>query len=72
MFVATVESSFVAPLLRGDEVFKIDNLSSIPVAFFCIVLAFSQRRWLHASLAPLVTFAVVLDTWLANPTLSAS
>ena len=58
-------------ILEGERMFELSNLSGLPMIAFCLALIASDNRRLHALIAPLLLILVVLDTWLANPTISA-
>lgn len=72
VIAGTVVGTFVKPLLIGDAVLEIGNISGFPMIAICAILALSKNRLLHSIFAPLIVALVVLDTWLVNPAISAS
>ncbi|MDH5344141.1 MAG: hypothetical protein OEW59_00130 [Gammaproteobacteria bacterium] len=69
--IGTVVGTFVLPFIEGEPVFHWSNMSGIPMIAICSALAVSGNRTLHSVFAPLIIVLVVLDTWLANPTISS-
>jgi len=69
--LGTLEGTFIIPFIAQEPVFHPANLSGIPTIVLCVILAVSKNRRIHAFVAPLVLALLVLDTWLANPTISA-
>jgi len=68
--VSTLIGTFLGPIVDGDPIFELANLSGIPMIVICTVLALSKNRRVHSILAPLILVLVVLDTVLANPAIS--
>jgi len=68
----TILGTFVKPLVIGDVVLQVANISGIPMMAICSVLIFSRNHRVHSVLAPLVIIILILDTWLVNPAISAS
>ena len=66
----TSVGTFVAPLMRGDEVFELGNVSGTPLILIALVLIFSKREIAHSLLVPTVMILVILDTWLIMPSIS--
>ena len=71
-FLGTVVGTFSGPLLAQEPVFQLNNLSGFPLMAIFIALIISKSRLVHSILAPLIVVLVVLDTWLANPAISAN
>jgi hypothetical protein len=71
VIVGTTVGTFVMPLLENEPILKWVNISGIPMIVICTVLAISKSRLVHSILAPFIIVLVVLDTWLANPTISS-
>ena len=67
----TLVGNFVRPLVWGNPVFQLSNLPGVPTAAICVVLVLSKNRRVHAILAPLLIFILVLDTLMAGPAISA-
>ncbi len=72
VIAGTLEGTFLQPLVFGDPVFHPSNLSGIPMILLCAVLVYSKRRRVHSLVAPIVLVIVILDTILANPSISAN
>lgn len=70
--LGTLVGTFSGPLLEGEPVFYVDNISGFPVMAICTALIVSKSRRVHSLLAPLIVVLVVLDTWLANPAISGN
>jgi len=70
--LGTVVGTFSGTLLEQEPVFHVNNLSGFPVMAICIVLIISKNHRVHSVLAPLIMVLVILDTWLANPAISAN
>lgn len=70
VIAGTLVGTFVQPLVFGDPVFHIANISGIPMLAFCFVLATSKNRRVHSVLGPIIIVMVLLDTILANPAIS--
>lgn len=62
--------TFLKPLVFGFPVFHMANLSGIPTMAFCVILAVSSHRRVHAVLGPVIILMVLLDTILATPAIS--
>jgi len=71
VIAGTVEGTFVRPLIMGDPVLHVSNLSGMPMIAICIVLASSKSPRVHTVLAPLILIILILDTLLANPAISS-
>ncbi|MDH3427691.1 MAG: hypothetical protein OEM23_04575 [Gemmatimonadota bacterium] len=69
VIAATVEG-FLQPLVFGESVFHLSNLSGIPMVGICVVLAVSKKPRVHWILGPTILVIVLLDTILANPAIS--
>ncbi len=72
VIAGTVLGTFLQPLAGGEPVFHPANLSGIPMIVFCVILATSENRHVHAVLGPTIIVMVLLDTVLANPAISAA
>jgi len=70
--LGTVVGTFSGPLLEQEPIFHANNLSGFLVMAICIALIISKSRRVHSVLAPLIMVLVNLDTWLANPAISAN
>ena len=70
VIAGTVLGTFLQPMVFGERVFHPANLSGIPLIAICLVLAISKNRRVHAVLGPIIILMVVLDTVLANPSIS--
>jgi hypothetical protein len=68
--VGTLEGTFLQPLVSGEPIFHVANISGIPMVILCVVLAVSENRRVHSVLGPLIILMVLLDTILANPAIS--
>ena len=66
----TLVGTFVQPLVFGEPVFHLANVSGIPSVAICLVLMVSKNSRVHSVLGPLMIVIVVLDTILANPAIS--
>ena len=66
----TLVGTFVQPVVFGEPVFHLSNLSGIPTVAICLVLMVSKNSRVHSVLGPLMIVIVVLDTILANPAIS--
>ena len=60
--LAVVVGTLFRPVAFGEDLFKVDNLSSFPLAAAFVVLALSHNRILHNVLAPVLAVLVVIDT----------
>jgi hypothetical protein len=65
-----LEGTFLQPLIFGEPVFHVANISGIPMVAFCSVLAVSKSRLVHSIIGPIIVLMVLLDTILANPAIS--
>lgn len=68
--IGTIVGTFVAPLMRGDEVFELGNISGTPLILIAFALILSKREMVHSLLVPAVMILVILDTWLIMPSIS--
>lgn len=71
VILGTLDGTFLRPLVLGNPVFHPSNLSGIPMVAFCLVLAASRKRRVHAFLVPVIIAMVLLDTILPTPVISA-
>ena len=71
VIIGTVVGTFVKPVLIGDSVLEIGNISGFPMIAICVVLALSKNRRVHMLLAPLIIILVLLDTWAVNPAIAS-
>lgn len=69
--VGTLSGTFLQPLVFGEPVFQLSNISGIPMVLICGLLATSKNPRLHSVLGPVIILMVLLDTILANPAISA-
>jgi hypothetical protein len=70
VILGTLEGTFLQPLIFGEPVFHVANISGIPMVAFCSVLAVSKSRLVHSIIGPIIVLMVLLDTILANPAIS--
>ena len=68
----TVIGTFMLPAVEDESILIWSNISGLPMIAVCVVLATSDRRLTHSILVPIVMILVILDTWLANPTISSA
>lgn len=69
--LGTIVGTIVAPLIRGDAIFELGNVSGTPLILISGTLIVSKREIVHAILGPIVMVLVILDTWLIMPAISA-
>ena len=67
---ATVGSLF-RPIVFGETLLVVDNLSSLPTILICVSLALTNNRRAHALLAPSLLVVVFLDIVLINRIIGA-
>ena len=60
--LAVITGTLFRPIAFGETLFKVDNLSSFPLAAAFVLLAISRNRTLHNTLTPILTVLVVIDT----------
>jgi hypothetical protein len=72
VILGTIVGTFSGPLLEQEPVFHPHNVSGFPVMAIGATLIISKSHRVHSILAPLIILLVVLDTWLANPAISAA
>lgn len=71
VIAGTLEGTFLQPLIFGEPVLHLSNISGIPMVALCSVLAVSKSRRLHSIIGPVIILMVLLDTILANPAIAA-
>ena len=54
------------PLAFGMPLWIVDNLSSVPTIFACVLLSFVNKRMLHRVVIPIILVVVLLDTLAIN------
>ena len=54
------------PLAFGMPLWIVDNLSSLPIIFACVLLSFVNTRMLHRVMVPIILVIVLLDTLAVN------
>ena len=62
--LGTLEGTFIIPLIEQEPILHMANVSSLPTTTFCVTLAASKNRLVHAILAPIVLALILLDTWV--------
>lgn len=72
VILGTAVGTFTGPLLEQEPVFHVNNLSGFPLMAICIALIISKSRLVHSILVPPIVVLVILDTWIANPAISAN
>lgn len=70
--LGTVVGTFVLPKIEDEPIFHWANISGIPIIIICSALTVSKNRIIHSLLSPIIIVLVVLDTWLANPSISTA
>ncbi|MFO8174935.1 MAG: hypothetical protein ACQET1_07010 [Gemmatimonadota bacterium] len=71
VLAGTLVGNVIRPLVWGSPVLDLSNLSGVPTAAICLVLAVTRVRRAHSILAPLLILILLADTLLSGLEISA-